>query len=67
MLQLLKDELQMCMRLMGTPTVGDIEPGMIQTRNISDHFAAQAPDSLQQAVYEPLSTIYQQNGNISKL
>jgi len=56
MLQLLKDELTMCMRLMGAPTVGDIVPGMIQTRNISDHFVAQASDNLLNSIYVPLAT-----------
>jgi len=58
MLTLLKDELQMCMRLMGAPTVADIEPGMIQTRNISDHFVSQAQDNLLHNVYEPMTTSY---------
>merc|ERR1711990_124484 len=46
MVQILKDELTMVMRLMGTPTIAHLEPGMVQTRNISDHFVSQARDNL---------------------
>jgi len=59
MIEMFKEELTMCMRLMGAPNIADIEPGMIMTRNIQDHFVAQAPDSLQQATYIPLATTYQ--------
>ena len=59
MIEMFKEELTMCMRLMGAPTVSDIEPGMVMTRNIQDHFVAQAPDALQQATYIPLATTYQ--------
>ncbi len=65
MAQLLKEELEMVMRLMGTPTISDIKPSMVQVRNISDHFVAQAPDSLAQRTYIPLSTAYR--GVVSKL
>ena len=63
MLQLLKDELTMCMRLMGAPTIADIEPGMIQTRNIADHFVSQARDNLLHGVYEPMTTSYTPKSN----
>merc|ERR1712178_514723 len=55
MLQILKDEMTMVMRLMGTAEITDIQPGMIQTRNISDHFVGQAPDMLAQQTYIPLA------------
>merc|ERR1712086_315264 len=55
MLQLLKEELTMAMRLMGAPTIAEIVPGMVQTRNISDHFVMQAPDNLMSSTYEPMA------------
>jgi len=58
MLQILKDELTMVMRLMGTPTFKDIQPNMVQTRNIADHFTMQAPDMLAQQTYVPLKPQY---------
>jgi len=54
MLQLLKEELFVCMRLMGTPTLADIKPSMVITRNISDHFAASPKDHLSLDTYLPL-------------
>ena len=56
MVRLLKDELTMVMRLMGTPTVADIGPSHVLTRNLGDHFAAQAGDGLARHTYEPLRT-----------
>jgi len=54
MLQLLKEELFVCMRLMGTPTLADIKPSMVITKNISDHFAASPKDYLSHDTYLPL-------------
>eukprot|EP00164_Ancoracysta_twista_P002679 GFYU01003563.1.p1 GENE.GFYU01003563.1~~GFYU01003563.1.p1 ORF type:complete len:498 (+),score=153.23 GFYU01003563.1:29-1495(+) len=54
-IQLLKDELEMVMRLMGTPTLADIRPEMICTRNIGDHIPPMARDSLADATYIPLA------------
>jgi L-lactate dehydrogenase (cytochrome) len=53
-IQLLKEELEMCMRLMGTPTLAHITPNHVLTRNISDHFAVQGTDHLAASSYEPL-------------
>merc|ERR1711985_120120 len=38
-IQIFKDEMEMHMRLMGTPTIKDIERKMIITRNLKDHFS----------------------------
>jgi len=54
MIQLLKEELFVCMRLMGTPTIADIKSNMVITRNISDHFAASPQDHLALETYIPL-------------
>merc|ERR1711862_694558 len=52
--QIFKDELEMHMRLMGTPTVADMVPEMVITRNVADHFAVMPTDYLSQQVYSPL-------------
>merc|ERR1712151_1097683 len=52
--QIFKDELEMHMRLMGTPTIADMVPKMVITRNVADHFSPAPTDFLSQQVYEPL-------------
>jgi len=56
MIDIFKTELEMCMRLMGTPTIHDIKPAHVITKNLSDHFAVQPQDNLMNGVYEPLVT-----------
>lgn len=63
MLRLFKDELEMCMRLMGTPTIADIRADHVITRNLADHFAVQPRDNLLNDTYEPLRTA----ANLAKL
>lgn len=55
-IQMLKDELVLCMRLMGTPTIADITERHVCTRNLGDHFAPQGTDYLSKRTYEPLVT-----------
>jgi len=52
--QIFKDEMEMHMRLMGTPTVADMTPDMVITRNVADHFSVSPLDYLSSQVYEPL-------------
>merc|ERR1719359_1477529 len=52
--QIFKDEMEMHMRLMGTPTVKDMTPDMVITRNLADHFSPSPTDFLTQQVYSPL-------------
>ena len=54
MCSLLKDELTMVMRLMGTPTIADITLDHILYSNLMTHAPAQARDHLQLDTYEPL-------------
>jgi L-lactate dehydrogenase (cytochrome) len=54
-IQILRDELEMCMRLMGTPTLKHITANHVITKNISDHFAMQPSDGLADSSYIPLS------------
>jgi L-lactate dehydrogenase (cytochrome) len=51
MLQILKDELVMGMRLIGAPTVADIKRSMIITKTLSTHTTAVPRDSLNDYVY----------------
>jgi L-lactate dehydrogenase (cytochrome) len=52
--QIFKDELEMHMRLMGTPTIADMKPEMVITRNIADHFVPVPVDHLSRRTYDPL-------------
>merc|ERR1712228_609944 len=52
--QIFKDEMEMHMRLMGTPTVADMVPDMVITRNVADHFSVSPNDYLSSQVYDPL-------------
>lgn len=54
-MQLLKDELEMNMRLLGAPTLQDLKPEMLDTRGINTHTVPTAYDQLQLASYESLS------------
>lgn len=53
-MEIFKDELEMHMRLMGTPTIADMKPEMVLTRNVADHFTTAPTDFLSRQVYEPL-------------
>merc|ERR1712187_266769 len=54
--QIFKDELEMHMRLMGTPTIADMKPSMVITKNLPDHFVPVPTDHLSRGTYEPLRT-----------
>ncbi len=57
MVELLKDELIMCMRLMGCPTISDITAAHVIAKNLDSHIPAQARDHLHLGVYEPMKSI----------
>jgi len=52
--QIFKDEMEMHMRLMGTPAIKDMTPDLVITRNVADHFSPGPTDFLSQQVYSPL-------------
>merc|ERR1719378_175720 len=52
--QIFKDEMEMHMRLMGTPTIADMVPEMVITKNVADHFAQTPMDHLSSQTYSPL-------------
>lgn len=52
-MHLLKDELEMNMRLLGAASISDLNPTMVDTRSLFVHTATPA-DSLSHTVYDPL-------------
>ena len=57
MVRLLKDELTLVMRLMGTPQISDIQSNHVISRNLKDHVPSQGRDHLHLDTYEPLRTV----------
>lgn len=56
MIQIFKDELEMVMRLNGTPNIYSITQDHVITRNLSDHIVQVPRDNLLNDTYEPLRT-----------
>merc|ERR1712060_140549 len=54
MVHMLQDELQMVMRLSGTPNVASITEQHVLTKNLSDHIVPLPADNLVQGTYMPL-------------
>jgi L-lactate dehydrogenase (cytochrome) len=52
-MQLLKEEMEMGMRLIGARTIAELNPSMVDARSLFNH-GAPPTDSLAQAVYDPL-------------
>ncbi|KAL2200462.1 FMN-dependent dehydrogenase-domain-containing protein [Corynascus similis CBS 632.67] len=52
-MQLLKDEMEMGMRLIGARSIAELSPAMVDARSLFNH-AAPPVDSLAHAVYDPL-------------
>ncbi|TPX57626.1 hypothetical protein SpCBS45565_g08163, partial [Spizellomyces sp. 'palustris'] len=57
LIDLLRDELEMVMRLMGTPSIKDIRKDMAVVKNLASHVGRAPADSLYRQVYERQSTI----------
>ncbi|GJN67121.1 cytochrome b2, mitochondrial precursor [Purpureocillium lilacinum] len=53
-MQLLKDEMEMNMRLIGCASVRDLHPGLLDTRGLFIHSNSTPPDALSATVYDPL-------------
>ncbi|PFH62689.1 hypothetical protein XA68_12367 [Ophiocordyceps unilateralis] len=53
-MQLLKDEMEMDMRLIGCPTVDHLHPGLVDARGVFAHSNATPHDALASTVYDPL-------------
>ncbi|GAA5844598.1 hypothetical protein JCM3766R1_002676 [Sporobolomyces carnicolor] len=56
-IQILKDEMEMNMRLIGAPTLADVTPEMVDTSNLHSRAVDGAPDYLARANYEPLAGV----------
>ncbi|KAK3324213.1 FMN-dependent dehydrogenase-domain-containing protein [Cercophora scortea] len=54
-MQLLKDEMEMNMRLIGANTIADLNAGMVDVRSLYNHGSTPA-DTLGHSVYDPLVT-----------
>lgn len=55
-MQLLKDEMEMNMRLIGCTRVADLNPSLLDTRSLFHHGNGTPNDNLSGAVYDPLAT-----------
>lgn len=53
-MQLLKDEMEMNMRLIGCARVEDLNPSLVDTKSLFGHSNSTATDALSQTVYDPL-------------
>ncbi|BGP52935.1 hypothetical protein JCM8202_004016 [Rhodotorula sphaerocarpa] len=56
-IQILKDEMEMNLRLLGAPTLADVTPEMIDTSNLTSRMVDSAPDFLARMAYEPLAGV----------
>ncbi|KAI8821380.1 FMN-dependent dehydrogenase-domain-containing protein [Fimicolochytrium jonesii] len=54
-IQLLKDEMNMALRLLGAPTLAHLRPDMVDARNLGLHVGPPIRNYLSEAVYEPLA------------
>ncbi|KAG6146501.1 hypothetical protein E4U28_000445 [Claviceps purpurea] len=61
-MQLLKDEMEMNMRLLGCASVRDLNPSLVDARALGGHSAPVPVDALAHAVYDPLVTPAQRSG-----
>ncbi len=55
-MQLLRDELEMGMRLVGCTSLDQLTPSLVDTRNLGSHVTAVPVDSLGHKVYDALAT-----------
>ncbi|KAI1426530.1 FMN-dependent dehydrogenase-domain-containing protein [Xylaria sp. FL1777] len=55
-MQLLRDELEMGMRLIGCTSVDQLNPSLVDTRNLASHITGVPVDSLGNKVYDALAT-----------
>ncbi|TGJ82466.1 hypothetical protein E0Z10_g6312, partial [Xylaria hypoxylon] len=55
-MQLLRDELEMGMRLIGCTSVDQLNPSLIDTRNLGSHITGVPVDNLGHKVYDALAT-----------
>ncbi|GAP86926.1 putative cytochrome b2 [Rosellinia necatrix] len=66
-MQLLRDELEMGMRLIGCTSVDQLNPSLIDTRNLGSHVTGVPTDNLGHKVYDALATPAWKTPKSSKL
>ncbi|KAI1335445.1 FMN-dependent dehydrogenase [Xylariaceae sp. FL0016] len=66
-MQLLKEEMEMGMRLIGATSVDQLNPSMVDVRNLGSHVTGVPTDSLGRKVYDPLVTPSWKSPKSSKL
>eukprot|EP00026_Physarum_polycephalum_P003402 Phypoly_transcript_03413.p1 GENE.Phypoly_transcript_03413~~Phypoly_transcript_03413.p1 ORF type:complete len:400 (+),score=33.04 Phypoly_transcript_03413:251-1450(+) len=57
-IDLLRGELEMTMRLAGTPSIKDINPNMVITKQLNQHVTRPAKDYFQSRTYEKMESMY---------
>ena len=55
-MQLLKDEMEMNMRLIGCTSIDQLNPSLVDIRNLGSHITGVPADTLGRTVYDPLAT-----------
>ena len=55
-MQLLKDEMEMNMRLIGCSSIDQLDPSLVDIRGLSSHSTPVPVDTLGMGVYDPLVT-----------
>lgn len=53
-MQLLKDEMEMCMRLIGCSSVDQLNPTLVDARGLNQHSTTVPSDTLGRSIYDPL-------------
>jgi L-lactate dehydrogenase (cytochrome) len=66
-MQLLRDELEMGMRLIGCTSVDQLNPSLVDTRNLGSHITGVPADNLGRKVYDPLASPAWKTPKTSKL
>jgi L-lactate dehydrogenase (cytochrome) len=66
-MQLLKDEMEMNMRLIGCRTVAELGPEFIDTRGLGMHTTGVPSDTLGLNVYDPLAGPKEKSAAVAKL
>ncbi|ROW14552.1 hypothetical protein VPNG_03225 [Cytospora leucostoma] len=63
-MQLLKDEMEMNMRLIGCTSIEELNPSLVDTRSLFNHGNGTPPDYLSQSAYDPLSNPQQRKAKL---
>ena len=67
LIRIYRDELEMAMRLMGTPALKDASPAHVITRDLASHSTPAPRDFLAESTYEPLQTQMERVGGPARV